>query len=43
MAKVGEFLVVSAVSSCVLSLSKGLSGFPFGSCRCNLQIISRLE
>jgi hypothetical protein len=28
VAEIGEFLVVSAVSSCVLSLSKGTSGFP---------------
>jgi hypothetical protein len=26
--EIGEFAVVSAVSSCVLSLSKGISGFP---------------
>ena len=28
VAEVGEFSVVSTVSSCVLSLSKGISGFP---------------
>jgi hypothetical protein len=28
VAEVGEFLVVSAVSSCILSLSKGISVFP---------------
>ncbi len=28
VAEIGEFLVVSAVSSCVLSLSEGKSGFP---------------
>ncbi len=28
MAEIGEFSVVSAVSSCVLSLSEGISGLP---------------
>ena len=28
MAEIGEFSVVSAVSSCILSLSEGISGFP---------------